>query len=163
MPQAEVAEFALGFEGGAAAGDDDMDLAERGEALDQFLPAAGVELDGAVLRIDAPPTTPDPDTMPDLIETPYGVLGTPLPPTSKWLKEAIADADLVIAKGSANYETFVAKAAKVATVVYLLRVKCEPVAESIGVPVGSLVLLKQAGQPKTGVVKRADLEKSDEG
>lgn len=121
-----------------------------------------VPLDAAA-EAAAAAATPDPDTMPDLIETPYGVLGTPLPPTSKWLKEAIADADLVIAKGSANYETFVAKAAKVATVIYLLRVKCEPVAESIGVPVGSLVLLKQAGQPKTGVVKRVDLEKSDEG
>lgn len=110
------------------------------------------------VEVDAPPASPDPDTMPDLIETPYGVLGTPLPPTSKWLKEAIADADLAICKGSANFETFVAKSAKIQNVVYLLRPKCEPVAQALNVPVGSLVLLRQPGQPKTGVIKRSDVE-----
>ncbi|MCO5170373.1 MAG: ARMT1-like domain-containing protein [Planctomycetes bacterium] len=97
---------------------------------------------------------PDPQRLPDLLELPHGVLGTPLPPTHKHLKEAVAEADLVIAKGSANYETFTAKQAKVPTVVYLLRAKCEPVAQSLGVPVGSLVLLRSAGQPRTGVIKR---------
>ena len=60
----------------------------------------------------------------------------------------------MIAKGSANYETFTAKQAKVSTVVYLLRAKCDPVAQSLGVPVGALVLLRSAGQPRTGVIKR---------
>jgi damage-control phosphatase, subfamily I len=92
--------------------------------------------------------------LPDVVELPPGMLGTPLPPTHARVKEAIAEADLVIAKGSANYETFVAKAAKVPTVVYLLRTKCDPVAQSLGVPVGALVLLRAAGQPRTGVIRR---------
>lgn len=101
-----------------------------------------------------PALAPDLQRLPDVIDLPHGVLGTPLPPAHKHLKEAIAEADLVIAKGSANYETFTAKQAKVPTVVYLLRAKCEPVAQSLGVPVGSLVLLRSAGQPRTGVIKR---------
>jgi uncharacterized protein with ATP-grasp and redox domains len=101
-----------------------------------------------------PAAPPDPGRLPDVLELPSGVLGTPLPPTHPRLKEAITEADLVIAKGSANYETFTAKQAKVPTVVYLLRAKCEPVAQSLGVPVGSLVLLRSAGQPRTGVIKR---------
>lgn len=96
----------------------------------------------------------DPNRLPDVLELPHGVLGATLPPQNKQVKEAIVEADLVIAKGSANYETFTAKQAKVPTVVYLLRAKCEPVAQSLGVPVGSLVLLRSAGQPRTGVIKR---------
>ncbi len=103
---------------------------------------------------DGLPLIADPNALPEVLELQAGVLGTPLPPQNKQLKEAIAEADLVIAKGSANYETFTAKQAKVPTVVYLLRAKCEPVAQSLGVPVGALVLLRSAGQPRTGVIKR---------
>ena len=108
-----------------------------------------------------PPPNVDPHRLPELIELPPGALGVPLPPTHKHLKEAMAEADLVIAKGSANYETFTAKQAKVPTVVYLLRAKCDPVAQSLGVPVGSLVLLRSAGQPRTGVIKRPVLPEGE--
>lgn len=92
----------------------------------------------------------------DLLELSEGVLGTQLPGPRN-LKEALVSAEVVIAKGSANYQTFSAKAARVPTVLHLLHVKCEPVAQSLGVEVGALALVRQVGQPRTGVLKRADV------
>ncbi len=130
------------------------DLAQAGLLPPEPDPDDPAASPAALSSDDGLPLVADPNALPEVIALPPGTLGTPLPPQHKQLKEAIAEADLVIAKGSANYETFTAKQAKVPTVVYLLRAKCEPVAQSLGVPVGSLVLLRSAGQPRTGVIKR---------
>jgi hypothetical protein len=53
------------------------------------------------------------------------------------LAGALADATLVIAKGMANYESLTEYAPRLPPVAYLLTVKCETVAESIGAPVGA--------------------------
>ena len=55
------------------------------------------------------------------------------------LAGALADASLVIAKGMANYESLTEYASQLPPVAYLLTVKCETVAESIGAPVGAAV------------------------
>lgn len=147
--------------GSAAPGAPDAPDAPDASGAPAASPAGGDA--SAAVPFDAEPLIDDPDRLPDVLELPAGTLGTPLPPQNKQLKEAIAEADLVIAKGSANYETFTAKQAKVPTVVYLLRAKCEPVAQSLGVPVGALVLLRAAGQPRTGVIKRVVLDGSANG
>ena len=74
---------------------------------------------------------------PDLFATSPGVLGLTSRPASITLKNVIESADLVICKGSANYETF---SVNHCPVVHLLRPKCNPVARQFGVRVGDLVL-----------------------
>jgi damage-control phosphatase, subfamily I len=62
------------------------------------------------------------------------------------LARALADATLIIAKGMANYESLTEYAPLLPPVAYLLTVKCETVAESIGAPVGaSMAALEGAG------------------
>lgn len=55
------------------------------------------------------------------------------------LAGALEDATLVIAKGMANYESLTEYAHHLPPVAYLMTVKCETVAESIGAPVGAAV------------------------
>ncbi len=83
----------------------------------------------------APPPPADQKTSAaDLFELKPGRLAAS---RGKELQAAIAASDLIIAKGSAYYETFTARDKDV---VFLLRAKCGPVAHSLGVPVGALVL-----------------------
>jgi uncharacterized protein with ATP-grasp and redox domains len=46
------------------------------------------------------------------------------------LAKALKDADFIISKGMANYETF--SETDIGPIAYLLRTKCEPVAEDMG-------------------------------
>ncbi|MDD1659971.1 MAG: ARMT1-like domain-containing protein [Methanomicrobiales archaeon] len=55
------------------------------------------------------------------------------------LARALGDATLVIAKGMANYESLSEYSHLLPPVAYLMTVKCETVAESIGAPVGAAV------------------------
>jgi hypothetical protein len=48
------------------------------------------------------------------------------------LKKALEDADLIICKGMANYESF--SETNYAPIAYLLRSKCTPIADSMGIP-----------------------------
>jgi len=66
----------------------------------------------------------------------YGAVSYPMLPDE--VKAVIRDADLVIAKGMANYEAALYSPPP-ARVAHLLRAKCEPVASSLGVRVGALV------------------------
>ena len=66
-----------------------------------------------------------------------GQQGMPHVGRSSDLGAALEQAQLVIAKGSSNYETFHSDAHDV---IHLLRAKCPPVANSLGVSPGSLVL-----------------------
>jgi uncharacterized protein with ATP-grasp and redox domains len=54
------------------------------------------------------------------------------------LKEALGRCTLIISKGMANYESLSLEK-DLPPVAYLMSVKCEPIAEDIGVPKGSLV------------------------
>jgi damage-control phosphatase, subfamily I len=57
------------------------------------------------------------------------------------LREEIGNADLIISKGMANYESLseLKKTHKLPPVAYLMMVKCEPIAEDIGIPKGSRI------------------------
>jgi len=67
------------------------------------------------------------------------------------LAGALADATLVIAKGMANYESLTEYSSQLPPVAYLMTVKCETVAESIGAPVGAAVafLHREGAAPLT--------------
>ncbi len=56
------------------------------------------------------------------------------------VREALQSATLVISKGMANYESF-SEFPLPCPVVYLMSVKCQPVADAIGVPKGSRIAL----------------------
>jgi len=62
-----------------------------------------------------------------------GIIEEELPPETM---ERIKNADIIIAKGMANYECL---SDSELTVAFLLTAKCEPVAESLGVSVGDMV------------------------
>ena len=89
-------------------------------------------------KSDSEPDAEQERKIPDLIELPHGQLHLPSMARSTDLGAAYEDSQLVIAKGAANYETFTGSDR---SVVNLLRAKCEPVAKSLGVQVGGLVLL----------------------
>jgi uncharacterized protein with ATP-grasp and redox domains len=72
-----------------------------------------------------------------------GVTGEKIP---KDLARALEEATLVIAKGMANYESLTEYPGLLPPVAYLMTVKCETVAESIGAPVGSAVALLEGGE-----------------
>lgn len=57
------------------------------------------------------------------------------------LREEIENADLIISKGMANYESLseLKKTQKLPPIAYLMMVKCEPIAEDIGIPKGSRI------------------------
>jgi damage-control phosphatase, subfamily I len=59
-------------------------------------------------------------------------VGIPVNPVPARLAAALAQADLVIAKGMANYESF--SEAPVRPIAFILRTKCPPIAASMGLP-----------------------------
>lgn len=68
-------------------------------------------------------------------------LGINLSLISKELEDEIKNADLIIAKGMANYESLseIKKSHNLPPVAFLMMVKCEPIAEDIGIPRGSRI------------------------
>ncbi len=68
-------------------------------------------------------------------------LGINLRLIPKELEEEFEDADLIISKGMANYESLseIKKSHKLPPVAFLMMVKCEPIAEDIGIPKGSRI------------------------
>lgn len=65
--------------------------------------------------------------------------GTILPLCSEEFLRAYREADLIISKGQGNYEGLSEEARPV---FFLLKAKCGVIAQDIGVPLGSLVLMK---------------------
>jgi uncharacterized protein with ATP-grasp and redox domains len=63
--------------------------------------------------------------------------GTPLAFSTDEFKELFSRADLIISKGQGNYETLEEESQRI---VFLLKVKCDPVARHIGVKVGSPII-----------------------
>lgn len=88
---------------------------------------------------DAEDTGPTRLPIADILSLRAGELGWPTPSRKSDLGQALEEADLVIAKGSAYYETM--DEVEDHAVIHLLRPKCPPVAEALGVDPGDLVLL----------------------
>jgi uncharacterized protein with ATP-grasp and redox domains len=55
------------------------------------------------------------------------------------LKDLFTKSDLIISKGTGNYEALKCEL-KGKTVIYMLKVKCRPIAAEIGVDMGSFVV-----------------------
>jgi len=68
--------------------------------------------------------------------------GTLLETCSKAFRRTYDEADLIIAKGQANYETLSEKGARV---FFLLQTKCPVIVRDVGTPVGSLVITQGQG------------------
>ena len=77
------------------------------------------------------------DEVATIIESGSDAPGTVLDLCSSDLRQRFADADLIIAKGQANYETL---SEKTGPVFFLLQIKCQVVARDLGLPVKSAVL-----------------------
>jgi uncharacterized protein with ATP-grasp and redox domains len=58
------------------------------------------------------------------------------------LRDAIAKCTIIIAKGMANFESL-SEMGNLPPVAYLMATKCKPVADEVGVPVGSKIALLQ--------------------
>ena len=80
------------------------------------------------------------DQVADIIETGCDYLGAPLHLCSPEFREAFRTADVIIAKGLANFETL---SEVDANIYFILKVKCTAVAQEIGINEGSIVLLAQ--------------------
>ena len=69
----------------------------------------------------------------DVVSTGLFAIGADLANAGGDLKEELGKADMIIAKGMANYESLSDQDAGIPKV-FILRTKCEPVAKSLGVP-----------------------------
>ncbi|KYH38597.1 MAG: hypothetical protein AYL28_003210, partial [Candidatus Bathyarchaeota archaeon B23] len=74
----------------------------------------------------------------EVITTGVDAIGIDLSEASEEFREAFFSADVVVSKGMANWETLTEHPAPSPTL-FLLRAKCEPVADSLGVPLESNV------------------------
>jgi uncharacterized protein with ATP-grasp and redox domains len=77
-----------------------------------------------------------------LVDNGVGATGTILSRCSESFRRMYDEAELVIAKGQANYETLSAKGPKV---FFLLQAKCPIIARDVGAPVGGIVLKQGVG------------------
>ena len=80
------------------------------------------------------------DQVANIIETGCDYLGAPLNLCSPEFLDAFRSADVIIAKGMANFETL---SQVDANIYFILKVKCTAVAQEIGIKEGSIVLLAQ--------------------
>ena len=76
------------------------------------------------------------DKVARIVSVGYDALGTILERCSEEFRALYNEADVIIAKGMANYETLSAEGERV---FFLLQTKCKVVADDAGVPVGSLI------------------------
>jgi hypothetical protein len=75
-------------------------------------------------------------------------VGVDLGALDRGLKNEIASADLIIAKGMANFESLSDQDVPV-PVAHILRSKCAPIAEALGVPVGvNVVAVRESSRKK---------------
>ena len=77
------------------------------------------------------------DKVATVIDNGASTMGTILGLCSDGFRRRFAEAELVIAKGQANYETLSEEGSKV---FFLLQAKCPVIARDIGVEVGSIIL-----------------------
>jgi uncharacterized protein with ATP-grasp and redox domains len=75
-------------------------------------------------------------------------IGIDMKALDKRLQKEIASADLMIAKGMANFESLSDQEVPI-PLVYILRSKCPPVADALGIPIGiNAVAVKRQGRKK---------------
>ncbi len=79
------------------------------------------------------------DKVAEIVSSGSAVPGTIVSKCSDEFKELFRNADIVLSKGQGNYEGLSDEKREI---FFLLRVKCEVIAGHIGVPVGSLVLMR---------------------
>jgi uncharacterized protein with ATP-grasp and redox domains len=77
------------------------------------------------------------DQVAEIVSTGSDAPGTILARCSDEFRRLYDEAEMVIAKGQANYETLSETGSKV---FFLLQTKCPVIARDVGVPVGSIVL-----------------------
>ena len=82
------------------------------------------------------------DRVAEVVSTGSDAPGTILHRCSEEFRRLYDEAELVIAKGQANYETLSEEGARV---FFLLQIKCPIIARDVGVPVGSIVLRQSGG------------------
>ena len=73
-----------------------------------------------------------------LITTGAKAIGIRLDESPKWFIDLYNQADIILAKGMANWETMTETPAPCPTL-YLFRTKCEPVANAVGAPEGESI------------------------
>jgi uncharacterized protein with ATP-grasp and redox domains len=71
-----------------------------------------------------------------------GFLGTVIKTCSEEFRKVLREADLIISKGQANYESLESEDEAGEKTYFLLRAKCEVVAESLGVKLGEMAFKK---------------------
>lgn len=79
------------------------------------------------------------DEYAQIVSTGSGAPGVILSKCSKEFQELFHSADMVISKGQGNYEGM---SDELREIFFLLKVKCDVIAKHIGIPVGSLVLMR---------------------
>ena len=79
------------------------------------------------------------DEVADIVSNGDHAMGTVLHNTSPAFQRIYRQADLVIAKGQANYECL---SEEMGSVYFLLMAKCHVIADDVGVPVGKMVCMK---------------------
>lgn len=80
-----------------------------------------------------------------LITTGAKAIGVRLDESPQWFIDIYNGADIIVAKGMANWETMTETPAPAPTI-YLYRTKCEPVAKAVGAPEGeSIAFLVEKG------------------
>jgi uncharacterized protein with ATP-grasp and redox domains len=84
------------------------------------------------------------DSAAQIVSTGSDAPGTVLQSCSQEFRQLYKEADLVIAKGQANYETLSANGART---FFLLQAKCPIIADDVGVPVGSIILKQGRNEP----------------
>jgi uncharacterized protein with ATP-grasp and redox domains len=87
------------------------------------------------------------DQVAEVVDTGSDAPGTIMESCSKEFRRLYQEADVVIAKGQANYETLSEEGPRT---FLLLQTKCPVIARDIGVPVGSIVLRQGASAPTAG-------------
>jgi uncharacterized protein with ATP-grasp and redox domains len=93
----------------------------------------------------------------EIVETGSDAPGTILSQCSDGFRRRFAEAELIVAKGQANYETLSDRGARV---FFLLQVKCSVIGEDIGAPVDSIVVW-QGGPVRSGDAGNDGFELSD--
>jgi uncharacterized protein with ATP-grasp and redox domains len=80
-----------------------------------------------------------------LITTGAKAIGIRLDESPQWFIDIYNNAEIIVAKGMANWETMTETPAPAPTV-YMFRTKCEPVATAVGAPEGeSIAYLVEKG------------------
>ncbi|WAM34763.1 damage-control phosphatase ARMT1 family protein [Caldicellulosiruptor morganii] len=88
------------------------------------------------------------DRIANVVDTGVGLLGIPKNLVSLEVKQLILNADVIISKGQANFESLDEFEEIQANIFYLLKIKCEFLAKKLGFKLGDLVLINGENSKK---------------